>query len=173
MEQSFTLEAGSKAFGDGSHPTTKMVLAAIEAIDPAAFAPRVACDMGAGSGVLSLAIAAKFGCKVAAVDIERQAVETLRANALHNGLAVIPFPAGGGLGWGCSKAMPDPAAPLPASPLRGEGSSGVIIPVHSDGFRHPQIESLAPFDLIVMNILAEPLLSLAADAARNSTKAAY
>ncbi|MEJ0010818.1 MAG: 50S ribosomal protein L11 methyltransferase [Alphaproteobacteria bacterium] len=121
-------QAGAAAFGDGSHPTTRMVLAALDSIDPEAFAPSIACDMGAGSGVLSLAVAAKFGCKVVAVDIERQAVETLRANALHNRL------------------------------------DGRIVAVHADGFRHAQVESLAPFDLIVMNILAEPLLALATDA---------
>ncbi|MFZ8477652.1 50S ribosomal protein L11 methyltransferase, partial [Staphylococcus aureus] len=33
------------------------------------------------------------------------------------------------------------------------------------GFDHPQIAARAPFDLITMNILAEPLLALAAPAA--------
>ena len=49
------LEAGPHAFGDGSHPTTMGVLTALEAIDPTAFTPRMACDMGAGSGILALA----------------------------------------------------------------------------------------------------------------------
>lgn len=124
----FSIEAGAKSFGDGSHPTTAGMLAALEAIDPKSFDPRAACDMGAGSGILTLAIASKFRCPVVAVDIERQAVETLQQNAAENGLAE----------W--------------------------VLPVHSDGFSHPEIDPRAPFDLIVMNILAEPLLSLASDA---------
>jgi ribosomal protein L11 methyltransferase len=36
--------------------------------------------------------------------------------------------------------------------------------VHSDGFRHPDIRARAPYGLITMNILAEPLLRLATDA---------
>lgn len=36
--------------------------------------------------------------------------------------------------------------------------------VHSDGFAHPQIAAQAPYELILMNILAEPLLGLAHEA---------
>jgi ribosomal protein L11 methyltransferase len=124
----FLFQAGAQSFGDGSHPTTAGVLAALEAIDPAQFAPRIACDMGCGSGILALAIAARFQCPVIAADLERQAIETVHVNADENGL------------------------------------SEYILPVHSDGFRHPDIEAHAPFSLIVMNILAGPLLALAADA---------
>ena len=125
------ISAGAHAFGDGNHPTTRMVLAALSAMDPHAFSPRNACDMGAGSGILSFAIAKQFACPIIAVDVERSAVETLRENAIVNGM------------------------------------SGLITAVHSDGFRHADISSNAShtqFDLIVMNILADPLLRLAADA---------
>ena len=127
-DDSFTIAAGAGAFGDGNHPTTAGMLAALEAIDPAEFTPGIACDMGAGSGILSLAIARRFHCLVIAVDLERSAVETLRQNTEANGL------------------------------------DGKIIAIHSDGFRHAEITARAPYDLIVMNILAEPLLGLAADA---------
>lgn len=130
MNEHVTLLAGPEAFGDGSHPTTQGVLAAIDAIDPGAFTPRIACDMGAGSGILALAVAIKFGCHVLAVDLMRESVEAIKANAGKNDLA---------------------------HRLRA---------VHSDGFSHPEIEAHAPFDLIVMNILAEPLLALARDAER-------
>lgn len=126
-EQTFEIRAGADAFGDGAHPTTAMMLAALEAIDPA-FAPRIACDMGAGSGILAMAITARFACPVIAAELERQAIEILQENALHNGL------------------------------------EGRISAIHSDGFRHPAIRTAAPFDLIVMNILAEALLALATDA---------
>lgn len=40
----------------------------------------------------------------------------------------------------------------------------VLHAVHSDGFRHPDIRAHAPYDLILMNILAEPVLRLLGDA---------
>jgi len=129
QENVLEVEAGAHAFGDGNHPTTAGVLTALEAIDPEQFTPRIACDMGCGSGILSLAMTTKFGCPVVSVDLERQAIETVLKNSIHNGL------------------------------------EGRLIPIHSDGFRHPEITARAPFDLMVMNILAEPLLQLAADAA--------
>lgn len=123
-----TFQAGANAFGDGSHPTTAGVLAALEAIDPEAFTPSIACDIGCGSGILTLAMARLFGCRVIATDISAQAIETTRVNALDN------------------------------------GAEALVSAYQSSGFDHPAVHSAAPFDLIVMNILAEPLLALARDA---------
>ncbi len=128
METSFALEAGAAAFGDGSHPTTQGVLAALKALDPKAFSPRTACDVGAGSGILSMAITQAFGCPVLAVDVAATAVQTVQENAARNGL------------------------------------SGRITAYQADGFDHPAIAAHPPFELIVMNILAEPLRKLAAAA---------
>lgn len=128
-DQELHLEAGGGAFGDGAHPTTRGMLAALGAIDPGQFTPRSICDMGAGSGILSLAAARQFGCPVVAVDIARSAVEAIARNAAENGY----------------------------------GSQ--VHAVHSDGFDHPAIRAHAPYDLILMNILAEPLLRFAAPAA--------
>ncbi len=122
-----TIQAGATAFGDGAHPTTSGVLAALEAIDPDAFSPRIAADIGAGSGILALAIAARFACPVIASDIERQAVEIMQEN-----FAASPY-------------------------------ASVLTALYADGFNHPELQTRL-FDLIVMNILAEPLLSLAAAA---------
>lgn len=130
MEHEAIIEAGAGAFGDGRHPTTAGVLAALEAIDPDAFRPERAADIGAGSGILSFAVASRFGCAVVAGEIDRQAVETLHKNAEANGYA------------------------------------GRVTAVHANGFDHPGLRQHAPFDLITMNILAEPLLALAADAER-------
>ncbi len=123
-----TFAAGAHAFGDGSHPTTAGVLAALEAIDPAVFTPRSACDIGCGSGLLTLAMARMFGCPVLATDIAASAVTTTCQNAAQNAV------------------------------------SQHVTAVQADGFAHPAITAAAPFDLIVMNILAAPLLALAADA---------
>ena len=119
--------AGANAFGDGSHPTTAGVLAALEAIDPTVFSPRIACDVGCGSGILSFAIAKFFSCPVIATDISAQAIETMQENAARNHVNNIQA-------------------------------------FQASGFHHPRVEDAAPFDLIVMNILAEPLLALARDA---------
>ncbi|MFM9889181.1 MAG: 50S ribosomal protein L11 methyltransferase [Rickettsiales bacterium] len=125
----FTLLAGASAFGDGQHPTTLGMLTALGAIDPHAFTPRVALDVGAGSGILSFVIARQFGCPVVATDISAQAIETLIKNAQANGF------------------------------------ERHITALQADGFAHPAIAQGAPYDLITMNILAEPLLRLAHDTA--------
>lgn len=130
MQQDAIIEAGAHAFGDGRHPTTAGILAALEAIDSTAFQPERAADIGAGSGILSFAVASRFGCPVWAGELDAQAVETLRKNAAANGY------------------------------------EGRVHAVHASGFDHPELKKQAPFDLIVMNILAEPLLALAADAER-------
>lgn len=73
-----------RAFGSGSHPTTRLVIAAME--DHLRVGDRV-LDVGAGSGVLSV-VAALFGAaSVVAVDIEAAAVEATRVNAAANGVA--------------------------------------------------------------------------------------
>ncbi len=128
---SIDIAAGAQAFGDGTHPTTAGVLAALEEIDPAQFQPRIACDMGAGSGILAMAVARQFACPVVAVELERAAVQTLRENAAENGLG------------------------------------DAITALHADGFDHPDITARGPYDLMTMNILAEPLLRLAREAERH------
>jgi ribosomal protein L11 methyltransferase len=87
MQDSIDLVAGADAFGDGSHPSTKLLLAAIEALDPTSFAPKTACDMGCGAGLLALRMAQRFGCMVVAVDIERSAIQATQKNAQANDLA--------------------------------------------------------------------------------------
>lgn len=121
--------AGSAAFGDGSHPTTAGVLAALEAIDSTVFSPQNACDVGCGSGILSFAIAKLFSCPVFATDISAQAIETMQQNAARNNVNNIHA-------------------------------------YQASGLNHPAVQQAAPYDLIVMNILAEPLLMLARDAER-------
>ena len=139
MSAPVTFAVNEKAFGDGSHPTTQMVLAALESLDPQVFTPRIACDMGCGSGILSLAIARLFHCPVVAVDVARESVEMTKENAMQNGLY------------------------FESQSSTGATATG-IFPIHADGFADTAIAARAPYDLIVMNILAEPLLALAADA---------
>lgn len=135
-----TLSAGAQAFGDGSHPTTRGVLELLAGLDSTAFSPARALDIGAGSGILSFALLEKFHCPVLAVDIERSAIDAIAENARANGVEVQV----GQFNLKCPKRLSI---------------------LQADGFDHPDIRAATPFDLIVMNILAEPLLRLAADAA--------
>lgn len=70
------------AFGTGLHPTTQLVLSALQ--DRVRPGMRV-LDLGTGSGVLSLA-AAKLGATVTATDISEVAVQVARENVGINGL---------------------------------------------------------------------------------------
>ena len=73
------------AFGTGTHPTTRMCLrwTAQHAAQKAAGWVRV-LDYGCGSGILAIG-AARFGAlQIDAVDIDPAAIESTRANALHN-----------------------------------------------------------------------------------------
>ncbi len=76
-----------RAFGTGSHPTTRMSLELLLRL--AARDERGAfCDLGCGSGVLAIA-AAKLGFgPVAAVDADRLAIEATEANARDNGVVL-------------------------------------------------------------------------------------
>ncbi len=73
-----------RAFGTGSHPTTRLC------VDLLAGTQRhgALLDVGCGSGVLAIA-AARLGFEpVLAVDVDPVAVETTRANAVANGVAI-------------------------------------------------------------------------------------
>ena len=84
------------AFGTGSHPSTKLALAYLE--DEIRGGERI-LDYGCGSGILAIAAAKLGAALVHAVDLDPEAVETARANALANGVrltAALPdaLPAG-------------------------------------------------------------------------------
>lgn len=71
------------AFGTGDHPTTSLCL---EWLSELTLADKTVLDYGCGSGILSIA-ALKLGARqVYAVDIDAQALEVTRRNAIHNGI---------------------------------------------------------------------------------------
>jgi ribosomal protein L11 methyltransferase len=72
-----------RAFGTGAHPTTRLCLELLQAVEPTSL-----LDVGSGSGVLSIA-AAKLGfTPVTAVDLDDVAAETTRSNAAANGVEI-------------------------------------------------------------------------------------
>jgi ribosomal protein L11 methyltransferase len=102
------------AFGTGSHPTTRLVLAFLE--ENIRGGERV-LDYGCGSGILAIAAAKLGAAQVDAVDLDPQALDTTQANALANEVAL-------------RAKLPDALAP-------------------------------ALYDIVVSNILAQPLIVLA------------
>jgi ribosomal protein L11 methyltransferase len=78
-----------RAFGTGTHPTTRMCLRwiALHGTSAGAAWPR-ALDYGCGSGVLAIAEAMYGAQQIDAVDIDSAAVEATQANALANGVVV-------------------------------------------------------------------------------------
>lgn len=118
------LDAG-RAFGSGTHGSTRGSLIAIDRCLASGPFERV-LDIGCGSGILALALAASTQARVVASDWDAAAIETLRANAAANGL--------------------------------GERITALL----EDGVG-PGVRAHAPYGLVAANILAEPLIAMAAD----------
>jgi len=78
------LDPGS-AFGTGSHPTTRLCLEAIEALD---LQSRWVADLGCGSGILALGALQLGAAFAAAVDTDSLAVRATGDNARLNGIGV-------------------------------------------------------------------------------------
>jgi ribosomal protein L11 methyltransferase len=72
-----------RAFGTGSHPTTRLCLAALQELAPGSL-----LDVGCGSGVLSIAGSLLGHAPVLAVDLEPPAIEATRENADRNAAVV-------------------------------------------------------------------------------------
>ncbi|HYX65324.1 MAG TPA: 50S ribosomal protein L11 methyltransferase [Burkholderiales bacterium] len=73
------------AFGTGSHPTTRLMLAYLEREMRGG---ESLLDYGCGSGILAIAAAKLGAARLAAVDVDAQAVATARENAERNSVAL-------------------------------------------------------------------------------------
>ena len=71
-----------RAFGSGSHASTRLVLALMQQLD---LRTSAVLDVGCGSGVLSVAAAALGATRIEAIDIEPDAVAATIDNARRNG----------------------------------------------------------------------------------------
>ncbi len=75
------------AFGTGTHPTTRMCLRWIaKHADECSSAWDRVLDYGCGSGILAIGAAMHGARRIDALDIDRDAIESTRANAQANGV---------------------------------------------------------------------------------------
>jgi len=125
----------AQAFGTGKHESTRACLVHLDESDTwAPAAPQNIIDLGTGSGVLAMAAAKIWGsARIIATDIDPLAVEVAQDNSSLNGLAPVDA-----------------------------GQVGIHYLV-ADGCDHPTIQAQKPYDLIIANILAAPLIELAPD----------
>jgi ribosomal protein L11 methyltransferase len=121
-----------RAFGTGSHPTTRMCLRWIAGNgSTAGVSWRRALDYGTGSGVLAIAASRYGAVAVDAVDIDPAAVEATEANARANGVVLragLPDSVAGSYQLVVANILAAPLkllAPLLAA-LVGEGGSLVL-----------------------------------------------
>jgi ribosomal protein L11 methyltransferase len=72
------------AFGTGTHPTTALCMAWLDAQD---IQGKTVLDYGCGSGILGVAAAKLGASNVTAIDIDPQALLATRSNAERNGVS--------------------------------------------------------------------------------------
>ncbi len=77
-----TLDPG-QAFGTGDHPTTRLCLRLLEAVDAQGM---TVADVGCGSGVLAIAAALVGASEVVASDLDPLSVEITGENMIRNGV---------------------------------------------------------------------------------------
>lgn len=126
----------SQAFGTGQHNTTAGCLAMLTAIKRTGAVVRNLADVGTGTGLLAFA----------ALDLWPRALATA------SDIDAV-----------CVEVVAENAR-LNAVPL-GAGN-GAVTMVVAAGLDHPLLAARGPYDLIIANILAGPLMELAPDFAR-------
>lgn len=125
----------SQAFGTGGHDTTAGCLAMLDRLKREGVAPRNIADIGTGTGLLAFAAMALW-----------PSARTIASDIDPASIFVTR----------------DNAA-INGVPL-GRGSGGLTLAV-APGTDHPAIRHRAPYDLVIANILAGPLITLAPDIA--------
>ena len=125
------------AFGTGQHDTTAGCLAALDRLQVAGKQFRNAADIGTGTGLLAFAAMALWP----------------EAKSIATDIDDIAV-----------KVTEENAA---INGVRlGHGPGELLLAV-ADGMDHPLIAARAPYDLLIANILAGPLIELASDFARS------
>ena len=134
----FEIDA-SLAFGTGQHATTSGCLEALDKLEREGAQFGNITDIGTGTALLAFAALALWpGAKCIATDIDGQAIDVARDNALINGVKLGHKP-------------------------------GELVLAVADGMDSPLLAARTPFDLIIANILAGPLIEMASDFAKALT----
>jgi ribosomal protein L11 methyltransferase len=120
-----------QAFGTGHHDTTAGCLAAIDALNARGHRFRNIADIGTGTGLLAFAALHLWP----------------RAHAIASDIDPVSV-----------RVTAENAA---VNGVILGASSGELALVVADGTRHPLIAARAPYDLMIANILAGPLIALA------------
>jgi len=138
----------SKAFGDGTHPTTRLCAGAVDLL--CRRSPGLSfLDVGTGTGVLARIARARHAVSVTGTDIDAIALEAARANAaLDRHAGEIDFQDRSPNAWGPHFDLI--AANILESPLRELGPELVAAlkpggRLLLSGFTPPQTVSLRPF----------------------------
>ncbi|WP_374527217.1 50S ribosomal protein L11 methyltransferase [Novosphingobium sp.] len=123
----------SQAFGTGQHATTAGCLAMLTHMKAEGVVIRNLADIGTGTGLLAFA----------ALDLWPRALAT--ASDIDEV---------------CLGVVTDNAAD---NGVATGGRGGELVMLAADGMDHPLLEARGPYDLVIANILAGPLISLAPD----------
>ena len=123
----------SQAFGTGQHETTAGCLAALDAMKRSGVVAKKVADIGTGTGLLAFGARALWP----------------RAEFTASDIDEV-----------CASVIADNAA-LNNVPIGAE--RGAVTMVIAPGTDHPVIEARSPYDLLIANILAGPLIELAPD----------
>lgn len=123
----------SQAFGTGQHETTAGCLEMLDAMKRSGVVVRNIADIGTGTGLLAFA------------------ARTLWPSALQTASDIDDV---------CASVVADNAA-LNDVPLGAK--AGEVTMVIAPGTDHPLIKARGPYDLLIANILAGPLVELAPD----------
>lgn len=126
----------TQAFGTGQHATTAGCLLMLERMKRDGLGPRNLIDVGTGTGLLAFA------------------ARSLWPRALVTASDIDPV---------CELVVEDNAS-LNTVPLGG--ARGEVLMTTADGIRDPLLGARAPYDLLIANILARPLIEMAPDFAR-------
>ncbi len=121
------------AFGTGTHPTTQLCLAALE---DCVRSGDMVVDLGAGSGILSIAAAKLGAARVLAVDIDAEAVEAAGDNVRRNNVqSVVEIRLGSlpTVSAACPAGADILVANILASTLQEMAASGLALAVRSGG----------------------------------------
>ena len=129
----------SQAFGTGQHATTAGCLTMLDAMKRRGVAVRNCADIGTGTGLLAFAALALWPRAVATASD----IDPACAGVVADNAAMNGVALGGG--------------------------AGELAMVVADGMAHPLLRARGPYDLLIANILAGPLIELAPHFARAMT----